>query len=131
MTSQPDAFAAARASLHRLGIPDRLPALHAADLRIQRTVLGGSHSVALYPPIDALTDIDPRRVIDAVDPGPTASLYVHVAFCETRCTFCHYAVEHFAGKGGGTHRADTRVDRYLSALSRELMFWAERFAMAG
>jgi coproporphyrinogen III oxidase-like Fe-S oxidoreductase len=131
MKSQARAFDAARASLRRLGVPEVLPALHAADIQIRRSVLGGSHSVPLYPPIDALTEVDSRGLIDTIDLGPTASLYVHIAFCETRCTFCHYSVEHFTGKGRGSEADDRRVSRYLDALKRELAFWGQRLASAG
>ena len=96
--SQSDAFDWAHATLGRLGLPDALPALRAEGLRISRHVLGGSHSVAIYPPIDSLKRLDPNTVLSSLRFGRDASLYVHIPFCESRCTFCHYAVRYYAGK---------------------------------
>lgn len=131
MKSQTQAFDDAYSSLHRLGIPGVLPALHTAGITIQHSVLGGSHSIAVYPPVDSLTPLDPLSVINNIDCGGEISLYVHIAFCETRCTFCHYAVDHYAGKGKSSHAEDGKVTRYLAALKRELKFWAEQLARSG
>src|SRR3982750_2608787 len=132
MRSQAAAFDAAYASLGRLGVPDVLPALHAAGLSISRTVLGGSHSVAVYPPIDSLTPVDANHVLDAIRFGRDTSLYVHIPFCETRCTFCHYAVQHYAGsRGSASQTRESEVARHLEALKRELAFWGVRLAQSG
>lgn len=128
MESKAAAFEEVRSSLRRLGIPDILPGLHAVGISINRAVLGGSHSVAVYPPIDSLTPLDSGAVLDAIDCGSDASLYVHVAFCETRCTFCHYAVEHYAGSASRSQPAGGRVTRYLEALQQELTAWGLRLA---
>jgi coproporphyrinogen III oxidase-like Fe-S oxidoreductase len=131
MKSQAAAFAEAHSSLHRLGVPDILPALRAAGLGISRTVLGGSHSVAVYPPIDSLMPVDPSPVIAAMERVKETSLYVHIAFCETRCTFCHYPVLHYPGKRSGSHTGNGGVTPYLDALKRELRFWSGKFAKSG
>jgi len=131
MRSQEAAFDEACASLRRLGIPAVLPALHAAGISISRAVLGGSHSVAIYPPIDSLTPLDPLGVAEAAEWGRDTSLYVHIAFCETRCTFCHYAVDHYPGRTRDSVPDDGRVARYLAALKRELAFWGARLASSG
>lgn len=131
MQSQPAAFDDAYAALGRLGLPDVLPALHAAGLSISRTVLGGSHSVAIYPPIDSLTPVDANHVLDTIRFGHDTSLYVHIPFCETRCTFCHYAVQHYPGRGGASQTRENEVARYLEALKRELAFWGVRLAESG
>lgn len=128
MKSDTAAFDEAYSSLHRLGVPDILPKLHAAGVSISRTVLGGSHSVAVYPPIDSLTPLNPLSVVDTIKCGSEASLYVHIAFCETRCTFCHYAVAHFAGRRQSSQAEDGEVTRYLDALKRELVFWGAKLA---
>lgn len=128
MRSKTSAYAEAYLSLYRLGLPDILPTLHAAGVAISRTVLGGSHSVAIYPPIDSLTPINPSYVVDSIDFGSEVSLYVHIAFCETRCTFCHYAVNHYAGKGKNSAIEDSKVLNYLHALKQELRFWGARLA---
>ncbi|PDT65057.1 hypothetical protein CO683_34195 [Bradyrhizobium ottawaense] len=130
MRSRESALEQACSSLRRLGIPAMLPALHAAGIGISRAVLGGSHSVAIYPPINSLTPLDSRSVIDTIEWGEEASLYVHIAFCETRCTFCHYTVDHYAGRAKHSIE-DAKVARYLTALKRELAFWGARLARSG
>lgn len=131
MRSQEAAFDEARSALRRLGIPDVLPALHAAGISISRAVLGGSHSVAIYPPIDSLEPLDAVDVVEAAEWGTETSLYVHIAFCETRCTFCHYAVDHYDGRTRGSALEDGKVARYLAALTRELRWWAAKLAGSG
>lgn len=125
------ALAEAQVALGQLGLPDALPALHAAGLSISRGVLGGSHSVAVYPPIDALMPIAPRQVLDRIGFGADTSLYVHLPFCETRCTFCHYTVRHYAGKARASSELEREVGRYLAALKRELAWWGARLAQSG
>lgn len=49
-------------------------------------------------------------------------LYVHVPFCEVRCSFCEYTV---------TRRQEhARVTEYVDAVSRELSMYAERLGGA-
>ena len=129
--SQAAAFDNAYASLSRLGIPDMLPALNATGLHICRDVLGGSHSVAVYPPIDSLAPVDANRVLDTICLGRDTSLYVHIPFCETRCTFCHYTVQHYSGRGRASQTSESEVAHYLEALKRELAYWGARIARSG
>lgn len=62
-----------------------------------------------YPPLKAMGGVEPELFL----PGITDScgVYVHIPFCEQRCTFCHFAKEILP--------ESKRVDRYLAALSRE------------
>ncbi|WP_042300298.1 coproporphyrinogen-III oxidase family protein [Paraburkholderia kururiensis] len=131
LQSRSAAFCAADATLRSFGIPDGLPALHAAGLRISRRVLGGSHSVAIYPPIDALTPVVPATVLNEICFGRDTSLYVHIPFCETCCTFCHYTVRHYPGKSRASQADNEAVTQYLHALGRELALWGERLARSG
>jgi coproporphyrinogen III oxidase-like Fe-S oxidoreductase len=128
MRSRTAAFDEAYSSLRGLGIPDILPALHAAGVRISHSVLGGSHSVAIYPPIDSLVPVNPIDVVNSIAFDEEVSLYIHIAFCETRCTFCHYVVNHYAGKGKGSEAHDAAVAHYLDALKQELIFWGTKLA---
>lgn len=129
-TQRSAAFAAAQAGLDRLGIPDALIDLAAVGLQLSRTVLGGSHSVAVYPPIDSLVPIEPP-LVTSLGCGKTASLYIHIAFCETRCTFCHYVVDHYPTNGRSHPAAAEGSRRYLTALKREMRLWAARLADSG
>jgi oxygen-independent coproporphyrinogen-3 oxidase len=133
LASRDVAFAGASAALGRLGLPAVLPALHAEGLGIRRAVLGGSHSVAIYPPIDSLHPVEAGTVLETIAFGHDTSLYVHIPFCETRCTFCHYTVQHYTGQGQGnaSRTSDSDVARYLDALACELALWGERLARSG
>ncbi|MBB4100422.1 radical SAM protein [Sphingomonas kyeonggiensis] len=124
MNDQQMAFDQALAALQGLGLPDLLPKLHEGGIAISRTVLGGSHSVAIYPPIDSYQPVTAARVLDAVELGGDTSLYIHIPFCETRCTFCHYSVEQFSGRHKADDSRTALVTRYLGALGRELAWWA-------
>ena len=70
-------------------------------------------------------------MVEAIEWGKEISLYVHIAFCETRCTFCHYAVDHYAGRTKSSVPDDGKVARYMAALKRELSFWGARLARSG
>jgi len=131
LLSHTAAFNDAYAALGRLGIPAALPALHAAGLGIRRHVLGGSHSVAVYPPIDSLMPVEPGRILDTICFARDTSLYVHIPFCETRCTFCHYTVQHYAGKDKASQASNNEVTSYLDALKHELALWGARLARSG
>lgn len=52
-------------------------------------------------------------------------LYVHVPFCETRCSFCEYTVV------GRAEAEDDSVQRYVDALIAELALWDETVGLAG
>lgn len=126
MRSQAVGFDAAQQSLRRLGLPGALPTLHSVGVNISRSVLGGSHSVAVYPPIDSLTPIDALSITNSINFCRDTSLYVHIAFCETRCTFCHYAVQHYSGVGSSSQTANDSVAQYMEALERELVIWGAK-----
>lgn len=118
------AFAEARSTLAKYGLPGSLPGLHDAGISISRSVLGGSHSVAIYPPIDSLEPISPTKVTEALTFGRHINLYLHIPFCETRCSFCHYAVQTYSGKSKSRNEAREHVVRYLSSLKREIAKWS-------
>ena len=46
-------------------------------------------------------------------PGPLLGLYVHVPFCEAKCTYCHFAID-------PRRPDDARQERYLPALLAEI-----------
>src|SRR5207248_276804 len=94
LNNKSKAFKSAAEALLQLGIPERLPALREADVFVRRLILGGSHSVVTYPPLNALQSLQKVGGFQSIICyGSHANLYVHIAFCETQCTFCHYAVK--------------------------------------
>jgi coproporphyrinogen III oxidase-like Fe-S oxidoreductase len=89
-----------------------------------RTDLGGSHTVVTYPPLDALDPIDPSEIIEAVRPVDAINLYVHIAFCEVLCPFCHYDTA-FSNISADESES---VRSYLGALASEIRQWKSLIA---
>ena len=98
-----DALAAAKAALHRVDL-ERL-----TEFGIYRRPLE-YYLVGTYPPIKAMDPVTPEEVF--VEAAHDFNVYVHVPFCETRCTFCHFTKEI-------NPRAE-RVTRYLDALQADV-----------
>jgi oxygen-independent coproporphyrinogen-3 oxidase len=72
------------------------------------------HFINSYPPFNVAHHVDG----DALAARTDLSLYVHIPFCPTICTYCFY-------KKFGNPSADT-VDTYLAALKREIALFAAR-----
>jgi coproporphyrinogen III oxidase-like Fe-S oxidoreductase len=85
--------------------------------------MGGSHTTVTYPPLFALRPSSGSEVWPNGQLRSAIDLYVHIAFCETHCTFCPYDVELPFGK-------TQKVETYLDALKMELAAYAKRL-MAG
>src|SRR5215204_6557744 len=66
--------------------------------------------VGTYPPLKAMDPLPAAEALAGLT--PTCNLYLHIPFCEQRCTFCHFAKEILP--------SGARVERYLGALTREL-----------
>lgn len=98
---------------------DRTGVLDGIGLRRMRTGLGGSHTVVTYPPLDALPPLSGEEVLKHVAPCPSLNLYLHIAFCEYICPFCHYDTE-FARLGSPETE---NMRNYVKALTTELHFW--------
>lgn len=104
---------------------NELTRLHLADFiksgafeRV-RSGLGGSHTVVTYPPLDSLEEAEPHQVLESARPVQNLNLYMHVAFCEFLCPFCHYETE-FTKIGA---EEPPRMRAYMDALERELDHW--------
>ena len=78
-----------------------------------RVGLGGSHTVVTYPPLDAL--IPAKGPVSLPVMAEDLHLYLHVAFCEHICPFCHYAKTY-----SGVDQDSSLVEMYLDALKMEL-----------
>jgi oxygen-independent coproporphyrinogen-3 oxidase len=84
-----------------------------------RSGFGGSHTVVTYPPLDALEPIAHKDILQNVCPVDDLSLYLHIAFCEFTCPFCHYDITH---SKLGAEESDN-IRSYLHALHTELGNW--------
>ncbi|MDB5195097.1 MAG: hypothetical protein JWO84_281 [Parcubacteria group bacterium] len=119
MRNKQDALAKAAAALCQLGVPERLPQLRETGISISREDPGRSHSVVTQPPLHSLLPYNP----DTAHPirfRNSTGLYVHIAFCEMMCTFCHYTVDLSLGEDDISESRRSRVERYLDALYREI-----------
>ncbi|MSR85173.1 radical SAM protein [Candidatus Uhrbacteria bacterium] len=131
MRAKEEALSRASHALSQLGLPHRLHEFNAYGLRIKRSLFGGSHSVVTYPPLDSLLPMTQVAFVPPLRFGNRVNLYVHIAFCETQCTFCHYAVKHYRG---ASHSSTSKVDfveRYLEALRREMEVWGALLRESG
>lgn len=92
------------------------------DLRLDELVVQGVEHVdaelffpaITYPPLcelhalsQAESDVEPAK------PGALMCGYIHIPFCRTRCTFCHWVVL--------TGSSDEAIDTYLDHLEREMV----------
>lgn len=109
------------------GAPDDLERILASGLLTRaRDRLGGSHTVVTYPPLDALEAVDGEAIeADLTDAPPSLSIYVHIAFCEYICNFCHYIKRHTI-----INEETDIVSRYLQALFSEFEYRAAVISQA-
>jgi oxygen-independent coproporphyrinogen III oxidase len=121
----------AEQGLKALDLPDLLSVLHNADIHIKRRIVGGSHSVVTYPPLNALQPVNPDIIVPKLQYGKHVHLYVHIAYCETHCTFCHYSVGVYRGMGNSQESQYEEVAHYLKALKREMRWHGERLRKSG
>jgi len=91
---------------------------------IKRLILWWSHSVVTYPPLQSLQEWDVN--IDKINYWDSTNLYIHIAFCETECSFCHYAVRFYRGKWRSKEWLIQKVEEYVSCLKKEIINWAKK-----
>ena len=51
-----------------------------------------------------------------------AGIYIHIPFCERKCTYCNFNTTDFSGE---------LAERYIQAVVREIAYWGESFAGPG
>src|SRR6478609_2302757 len=86
----------------------------------------GSYFISNYPPFSAWSPDQLGAVHSAMNAPPAdrpLGLYLHIPFCRKRCKFCYFKV--FTEKNSG------EVERYLSALSREIELVSKLPVMGG
>lgn len=86
----------------------------------------GSYFIANYPPFsqwtaDALGDV--RAALTSPPRDVPLGLYLHIPFCRKRCKFCYFRVY--------TDKAAPDVERYVSALAREIELVSRLGVMGG
>ena len=86
----------------------------------------GSVFVSNYPPYSQWTPDELREVRAAMGAPPRdvpLGLYLHIPFCRKRCKFCYFRVY--------TEKNSQDVERYVSALSREIELVSHLTVMGG
>jgi oxygen-independent coproporphyrinogen-3 oxidase len=86
----------------------------------------GSYFISNYPPFSQWTADQLGEVRAALDSPPAdvpLGLYLHIPFCRKRCKFCYFKV--FTDKNA------EQVERYMSALAREIEMVSRVPAMGG
>lgn len=86
----------------------------------------GSYFISNYPPFSTWSADDVGAVRAAMNAPPAdvpLGLYLHIPFCRKRCKFCYFKVF--------TDKNSAEVERYLSALSREIELVSKLPVMGG
>ncbi len=99
---------------------EELPSLRAAGLVPRH---GEFFPSVHYPPITMYEPIDEQaflRTYTVPDDGRFV-VYVHIPFCPSRCTFCHYPV--WIGS------SELKQEAYLDLLEREIDLWLDRLGI--
>jgi oxygen-independent coproporphyrinogen III oxidase len=85
-----------------------------SSMRRARQGFGGSHTVVTYPPLDVLSRLEHDEPFSLKPPSGGLNVYLHIAFCEWICSFCHYTkTMHRPG------HAAPEMNDYMSALADE------------
>ena len=87
----------------------------------------GSYFIANYPPFSFWSDEHLAAVEEALKRSPSPhvplGLYLHIPFCRKRCKFCYFRVY--------TDKAAADIERYVSALDREIELVSQQPCMGG
>ena len=76
-----------------------------------------------YPPLTMFSnmDQDPLFANFAARPAVPTVAYIHIPFCPSRCTFCHWITK--------TKSPQEEVDDYLTHLDKEMMLYKRNMGM--
>jgi len=99
----------------------KLQAIHVEELKEAGFIPNGVlyYPAIYYPPIPMYGAND-EAILDGLqyDGSRPSSVYIHVPFCRSRCTYCHWVVN--------VGCTDTQKEVYLASLAREMELWKEK-----
>lgn len=78
---------------------------------------GSYYPAIYYPPIPMYQRSTPEEVLEgfAYDPARPFSVYVHIPFCVSKCSYCHWVV--YTGK------SENEIEDYLDKLAAEMRLY--------
>ncbi|MDH5729456.1 MAG: coproporphyrinogen III oxidase family protein [Gammaproteobacteria bacterium] len=76
-----------------------------------------------YPPLTMFSDMDQQAIFQNFDSRPARKTiaYIHIPFCPSRCTFCHWITK--------TKSKSEEVDVYLDYLEKEMILYKTNMGM--
>ncbi len=100
---------------------DRIDFKKLREAKISRTLENYFLNIS-YPPLQAMKEIeleDQRYVFDNIEISDKVALYIHIPFCHSSCSYCHYYKVLEASK--------RTIKEYLDALAIELSIYSDKF----
>lgn len=79
--------------------------------------------VVSYPPVTMYEPMDEGEMFDGFTDRPAEPMigYLHIPFCPSRCTYCHWITK--------TKSKDDEVEQYIDYLEREMVLYKTRLGM--
>lgn len=76
-----------------------------------------------YPPLTMFHDMDQTPMFENLDlrPANPTAAYIHIPFCPSRCTFCHWITK--------TKSRSEAVDEYLDYLEQEMTLYRSHMGL--
>jgi len=105
---------------------DRLAAIKLDEMRQTGILPDGGNKffpVIGYPPLTMFSEMDETLLFDKFQQRQKSPLsaYIHIPFCPTRCTFCHWITK--------TKSLAEEVDVYLDYLDREMTLYKQKMGV--
>lgn len=79
--------------------------------------------VVSYPPVTMYQPMDESHMFDDFESRPDIPMigYLHIPFCPSRCTYCHWITN--------TKSKDEEVEQYLDYIEREMVLYKNRLGV--